>query len=59
MRYAIVGSITKLPYAEGTKAECFRKLNEKYPYFIEDANHKNGTLIVNTVYQEPLKVVKQ
>lgn len=59
MTYTIVGSITKLPYVEGTKAECFRMLNEKYPYFIKDANHKHGIRATDRVYQEPLMILEQ
>lgn len=59
MSYAIVGAITKLPYVEGTKAECFRKMNEEHPYFVEDVNHKNGRRMVDRVYKEPLVLIKQ
>lgn len=51
----IVGEQTGKVYVQGSKAECFRELQKKYPY------KKRGERRPTTnehVYQEPLLVLK-
>lgn len=55
MTVKIVGLVTGKVYAQGKKKDCFRELQQKYPYkYINDKR-----LISNDpVYPEPLLVVK-
>ena len=50
MTYEAIGLITKLPYVTGTKEDCLRELNEKYPY------PKNES---DKIYPEPLKIIRR
>lgn len=59
MSYEIVGTITRLPYVKGTKAECFRELNKKFPYSIKDEDHRHGRVNIDRLYQEPLMVIEK
>ncbi len=55
----MIGKETKNVYVKGkTRAECFRKLQEKYPYYVEDENHTHGKQTITIVYPEPLLVVR-
>lgn len=39
--YTVTGVATKTIYFKGSKADCFRYLNARYPSF-EDSNRKNA-----------------
>ncbi len=52
--YQAIGIKTKKVYAKGTKADCFRTLQKKHPYFVKDADHIHGKQTVNQVYPETM-----
>lgn len=54
----VIGSITKIVYVEGTRAECFRKLQEEYPSTVKKEQFKHN-VNVDKIYPEPLMVVKK
>lgn len=51
----IIGSITKIVYVEGTRAECFRKLQEEYPSTVKKERFKHN-VSVDKIYPEPLQI---
>ena len=52
MTYYAVGQSTKTVYASGSKADCLRKLQRKYP----STNWKNGK--VGMVLPETIELVR-
>ncbi len=57
--YQAVGLLTKKVYATGTKPECFRVLNDTYPYFPKDESNRNGHATITRVHPEEMTVVKK
>lgn len=55
MNVRIIGLITGKVYAQGNKTDCFRELQQKYPY-----KYIRGHKLISSdpVYPEPLLVVK-
>lgn len=49
----IVGLVTGKVYVTGSRSDCFRKLQKKYPYKIA----KEKMVTNDAVYPEPLVVV--
>lgn len=60
--YQIIGMDTKNIYAEGSKADCFRTLNKKYPYIASDNSGSGwgrGNIVTGkTIFNEPLRIVR-
>lgn len=55
--YSIIGLNTKQTYAEGSKAECFRTINEKFKF--ERLYERSTRGRKNSIYHEPLRVVRK
>lgn len=57
--YRIIGADTGKVYAQGTKAHCFRCVNNKYPYSIDISTRQERKIkFINQLYDEPLRIVK-
>lgn len=56
--YEAVGIITRKVYASGSKADCFRFLNNKHPTLCYERNPKSGGAR-KCLYPEPLKILKK
>lgn len=60
--YEIVGIKSGNVYAQGTKSECMRAINDRYPYTAHDTDTSFWTVNpvrVDAVFEEPLKVIRR
>jgi len=61
--YQAIGMETNKVYARGTKADCLRKLNKKYPFIVSEKSDENGWGRGNIatgkpIFSEPIRIVK-
>jgi len=60
--YQAIGIESKKVYAQGSKAECFRLLNERHPYIASQKSEsgwgRGGILTDKPVFTEPIIVSK-
>lgn len=60
--YQAIGIKSKKVYAEGSKPECFRQLNENYPYIMGQKSKsgwgRGGIVTDKPVFKEPIMVFK-
>lgn len=58
MTHLAVGESTKTIYAKGSRADCMRKLQAKYPTFTTRKENSVGRLITNNVLPEPIFIIR-
>lgn len=58
IKHKLIGIDTGKVYAEGTKQECFRKLQLSNPSLYESNTRPKRGGAVEQVYPEPLKLVR-
>ena len=60
--YEIVGIQSGDIYAQGTKPECMRAINDGHPYTAHDTNTSFWTVNprrADAVFEEPLRVIRR
>ena len=60
--YEIVGIKSGNVYAQGTKSECMRAINDGHPYTAHDTNTSFWTVNPrrsDAVFEEPLRVIRR
>lgn len=55
--YRIVGARTGKVYAQGSRSECFRKLQKEFPSSLEHQRFKKG-IHIKQIYPEELRILK-